>query len=156
MNTTCWEVAPAVRAEESDARRLCVTAAELAAAIEDNLGRFVASAEENLGHLETQLAHQAQELLRQAAETGAQKKADATPPVCPKCQRTLTRQAAGHPRTFTTRFGEVTVRRTRGLLLALPQVARTGRHGAGLGGERRLLAGRAGNDRAFGEQDARQ
>lgn len=114
MNTTCWEVAPAVRAEQSGARRLCVTAAELAAAIEDNLGRFVASAEKNLGHLETQLAQQAQELLRQAAETGAQKKADATPPVCPKCQRALTRQAAGHPRTFTTRFGEVTVRRTRG------------------------------------------
>jgi len=44
------------------------------------------SVEESLGHLETQLAAQAQCLLRQAAETRAQKKADATPPHCPQCQ----------------------------------------------------------------------
>src|SRR5437899_1891915 len=114
MNTTCWEVAPETREEKSGARGLCVTAAELAAAVAESLERFVCSADQNLGHLETQLAAAAQELLRQAAEAGAQKKADATPPRCPKCQRELTRLAQGQPRTFMTRFGEVTVRRTRG------------------------------------------
>lgn len=114
MNTTCWEASPEVSGEKSGARRLCVTAAELAAAMDEQVERFVASAEENLGHLETQLAAKAQELLRQAAEAGAQKKADATPPRCPQCQRELRRLAAGQPRSFATRFGEITVRRTRG------------------------------------------
>jgi len=114
MKTTCWEPTSEARPSESGARRLCGTAAELGAAIEETVERFVASAEENLGHLETQLAAQAQELLRQAAETGAQKKADATPPRCPQCQRALTRLAAGQPRSFASRFGEVMVRRTRG------------------------------------------
>lgn len=99
---------------ERGAEPLGVIAARLAANVEEHIARFVCASSENLGHLETQLAQQAQELLRQAAETGAQKKADATPPRCPRCQRALTRLAAGHPRTFATRFGEVTVRRTRG------------------------------------------
>jgi hypothetical protein len=98
----------------SGARRLCVTAASVAVALEESIEGFVCSAEENLGHLETQLAAKAQELLRQGAEIGAQKKADATPPHCPKCQRVLTRQAPGQRRSFATRFGEITVRRTRG------------------------------------------
>ena len=50
----------------------------------------------------------------EAVEAGAQKKADATPPRCPHCQRALTRVAAGQPRSFATRFGEVMVRRMRG------------------------------------------
>jgi hypothetical protein len=114
MNTTCEESTPQVCREGADARGLCVLAAELAVAAEESIERFVSSAEDNLGHLETQLAAQAQELLRQAAEAGAQKKADATPPHCPKCQRVLTRLGHGQARTFATRFGEVTVRRTRG------------------------------------------
>ncbi len=60
--------------------------------------------EENLGHLES----------RVATEAGAQKKAAATPPLCPVCQRALTRLLADQPRTFDTRFGPVTLRRTRG------------------------------------------
>lgn len=114
MNTSSLEPAREARLGEACARRLCVTAASVAAALEDSVERFVNSAEENLGHLETQVAAQAQELLRQATETGAQKKADATPPHCPKCQRKLTQLAQGQPRTFATRFGEVTVRRARG------------------------------------------
>ena len=114
MNTTCEGTACETRRVESGARRLCVTAAELAVAMAERIEAFVCSAEENLGHLETQLAADAQEMLRQAAESGAQKKADATPPRCPKCQGALTRLAHGQPRSFATRFGEVTVRRTRG------------------------------------------
>ena len=52
---------------------------------EETVERFVCSAEDNLGHLETQLASNAQEPLRQPAEAGAQKKAEATPPHGPKC-----------------------------------------------------------------------
>lgn len=114
MNPTCWETAPETRGAGTGARHLCVTAAQVAAAMTESVERFVCSADQNLGHLERQLAAEAQELLRQAAEAGAQKKADATPPRCPKCQRELTRLAQGQARTFTTRFGEVTVRRTRG------------------------------------------
>lgn len=86
----------------------------MAARIEDRIEAFACAEAENLGHLEDQLAADGRELLRQAAELGAQKKADATPPRCPRCQRALTRLSAGHERTFATRFGEVTVRRTRG------------------------------------------
>jgi hypothetical protein len=114
MNMTCRESARETRGAESGAQRLCVTAAELAAAMVESVERFVCNADQNLGHLETQLAAAAQELLREAAEAGAQKKADATPPRCPKCQRELTRLAHGQPRTFSSRFGELTVRRTRG------------------------------------------
>ena len=114
MNATCWGTAPGTRADETGARGLCVTAAELAAAMAESIERFVCSGDENLGHLETQLAAAAQELLRQAAEAGAQRKADAVPPRCPKCQRELTRLAHGQTSTFTSRFGELRVRRTRG------------------------------------------
>jgi hypothetical protein len=96
------------------AEPLCVTATCLASALEESLRHFVRAGDQNLGHLEAQVAQQAQELLRQATEAGAQQKADATPPVCPLCQQKLTRPSAGHPRTFATRFGCVTVRRTRG------------------------------------------
>ena len=67
-----------------------------------------------LGHLEAQAAQNVQELLRQAIERGAQAKADATPPVCPVCGQTLSRLSGDHPRTFESRFGAITVRRTRG------------------------------------------
>jgi hypothetical protein len=96
------------------AERLKVVAAQMAATLETSVERFVCASGENLGHLETKVAEQAQEVLRQTVEAGAQKKADATPPVCPQCKRALTRPSCGHPRTFATRFGAVTVRRTRG------------------------------------------
>jgi hypothetical protein len=114
MNTTCRETASETRGEETDARQLCVTAAGLAATMTESVERFVCSADQNLGHLEAQLATATQELLRQAAEAGAQRKADVVPPRCPKCQRELTRLSHGQPRSFTSRFGELTVRRTRG------------------------------------------
>jgi hypothetical protein len=47
-------------------------------------------------------------------ERGAQAKADATPPLCPVCQQKLTRLAADQPRTFESRYGSITVQRTRG------------------------------------------
>jgi len=51
---------------------------------------------------------------RRAVEAAAQAKADATPPCCPVCHQPLTRRTHGHARTLRTRFGPVTLRRTRG------------------------------------------
>jgi hypothetical protein len=67
-----------------------------------------------MGHLEERLTVGTQELQRQALERAAQAKADATPPRCPVCGQLLTRKERGHERTVETRFGAVTIRRTRG------------------------------------------
>ena len=69
---------------------------------------------ENLGHLEERILQQTRELSRGALEEAAQTKADATPPRCGGCGGPLTRCAHGHARTFESRFGPITVRRTRG------------------------------------------
>jgi transposase len=47
-------------------------------------------------------------------ERGAQAKAEATSPRCPVCGQPLSRLSQGHARTFDTRFGSITVQRTRG------------------------------------------
>jgi hypothetical protein len=93
---------------------LAVVAARAACALEESIRQFSASADQNLGHLESQAAQEVQELLRQTTERGAQAKADTTPPVCPVCGQKLSRLSADHPRTFSTRFGPITVRRRRG------------------------------------------
>ena len=36
------------------------------------------------------------------------------PPLCPVCAQKLSRLSEGHPRTFETRFGSITIKRTRG------------------------------------------
>jgi len=72
------------------------------------------ASDQNLGHLEMPAARDVQDLLRAAMERGAQAKAEATPPLCPVCQKKLTRLSARHPRTFESRYGSITVQRTRG------------------------------------------
>lgn len=89
-------------------------AAELAVNLEQAVQQFVAAGDQNLGHLEAEVLRQTQELQRRAVEAGAQARADATPPCCPVCRQKLTRLTHGHARTFRTRFGPVTLRRTRG------------------------------------------
>lgn len=93
---------------------LARTAARLGGTLVTGVAAFLRASDQNLGHLEAQVAQDAQELLRQAVETGAQQKADAAGGNCPVCQRKLTRCSPDHARTFTTRYGPVTVRRTRG------------------------------------------
>ena len=93
---------------------LAAKAHGVAAAMSECLEEFTGCAQENLGHLETKIAALAQQLVHAALVEGAPRKADATPPACPRCQRALARLAGNQPRTFTTRAGEVTVRRTRG------------------------------------------
>jgi hypothetical protein len=99
---------------ESPCEPLAVQAARAACALEQTVERFVRASDQNLGHLEVQAAQDVQGLLRHATERAAQAKADATPPVCPVCGQPLTRLSADHDRTFDTRFGSITVQRTRG------------------------------------------
>ena len=114
MTTPCSELVQPRSASPTASEPLAVVAARTACALEQSVQQFRAGADQNLGHLENQAAADVQELLRQTTERGAQAKADTTPPVCPVCGHTLSRLSADHPRTFTTRFGAITVRRTRG------------------------------------------
>jgi hypothetical protein len=93
---------------------LAMLAARAAGALGQSIQRLVVGSDQNLGHLEIQAAQDVKELLRRTIECGAQAKADATPPVCPVCGQTLSRLSADHPRTFESRFGSITVKRTRG------------------------------------------
>lgn len=93
---------------------LAVLAARTAVTLEASHSGFLAARDQNLGHLETQVAHDVQELLRAATQRAAQAKADATPPRCPVCGRPLSQCSRGHARTFQTRFGDITIQRTRG------------------------------------------
>lgn len=112
MSTALIDSCPCNHSTESEA--LPIIAARLVVKFEATTREFVAASDQNLGHLETQIQQQAQELLRQATERGAQQKADQTPPRCPGCQQELTRRSADHARTFESRFGPLTIKRARG------------------------------------------
>ena len=112
--STCLERSPLAVADETPTEPLAVLAARAACAMEQSIQRLVLASDENLGHLERQAAQDVQALLRQAIQRGAQAKADATPPICPVCGHKLTRLSSGQARTFQTRFGSITVQRTRG------------------------------------------
>jgi hypothetical protein len=114
MTTTCLEPVTSLSISDASCEPLAVLAARAACALERSLQRLVLASDQNLGHLERQAAQDIQELLRQAIERGAQAKAEATPPLCPVCGQKLTRLSANHPRTFESRFGSITVQRTRG------------------------------------------
>jgi hypothetical protein len=114
MKTMCQGVSRENRIEQRTAAVLAAVAERVATAMSEAVHKFTSSAQENLGHLEAKVTALAQQLVREALAQGAQRKADATPPTCPKCGRALKRQSDGQGRTFTTRAGEITVRRTRG------------------------------------------
>jgi hypothetical protein len=114
MNATCFEPVASVRPCATSTEPLAVLAARAACALDRSIQRLVLAGDQNLGHLEVQAAHEVQELLRQAIQRGAQAKADAAPPRCPVCGRPLTRLSSGHERTFQSRYGAITVQRTRG------------------------------------------
>jgi hypothetical protein len=114
MKTTCLEFVTPTSRPVSSSEPLAVLAAHAACALEHSIQRFTLASGQNLGHLEGQAAQDVHNLLREATQRGAQAKADATPPLCPVCQQKLTRLSADHPRTFETRFGAITVKRTRG------------------------------------------
>ena len=84
------------------------------ARLQAGLTESIRASNENLGHLEEQVLQQTRELSRRVLEEAAQAKADATPPRCACCGGPLTRRTHGHARSFESRFGPVTIRRTRG------------------------------------------
>lgn len=114
MTTICYEPVASGLECGTTCEPLAVLAARVSGALEHSIQRLVVGSDQNLGHLEIQAAQDVRELLRQTIERGAQAKADATPPVCPVCGQTLSRLSADHPRTFESRFGSITVKRTRG------------------------------------------
>lgn len=82
--------------------------------LQDGLNESVRASGENLGHLEEQIGQRIRAIARLALEEAAQAKADATPPRCPQCGQPLSRKRGGAVRTFESRFGPITVHRTRG------------------------------------------
>jgi hypothetical protein len=93
---------------------LAVTAARLAETLENEVRAFLSASDQNLGDIELEIEQQSRELLRQAAEKAAQKKADLTPPICPVCQQPLSQVSADHQRSFECKFGTITLGRSRG------------------------------------------
>lgn len=114
MNETCIECRSSPSIAQVASEPLAVLAARAGCALEASIVRCADSEDQTLGHLEVQAAHDVKELLRTALERGAQAKADGAPPLCPVCQQKLRRLSAGHPRTFQTRYGAITVKRARG------------------------------------------
>ena len=114
MKTTCPETKDTKLASAILSEPLAVLAARTACALEQSRQRFVLAGDQNLGHLENQAMRDVQALLLETTQRAAQAKADATPPLCPVCRKELTSCSDDHARTFDTRFGSITVARTRG------------------------------------------
>lgn len=78
------------------------------------LSRVIQASDQTMGHLEEEILQQTREVERVVLEEAAQQKADQAPPVCPVCGVKLSRLTHGHERNYQTRFGMVTIRRSRG------------------------------------------
>jgi len=78
------------------------------------LDRIIEAPDQTLGHIEEEIAKRTRDLERTVAEEVTQKKADQTPPCCPKCGAKLTRLSEGHLRKIQTRFGLIQIKRVRG------------------------------------------
>jgi hypothetical protein len=114
MNAISTDCTPSHCTRVPVSEPLAVLAARAGCALEHSIERCTLDGDQTLGHLEAQAARDVQDLLRAALEHGAQAKADATPPLCRVCQQKLTRLSADQPRTFESRYGSITVSRTRG------------------------------------------
>lgn len=84
------------------------------AALTTGLDRSIRACDHNLGHIEEEIAQKTRELQRTIAQEAAQKKAGEIPPICPVCGAKLVRVTHGHERTIQTRFGPITIKRSRG------------------------------------------
>jgi hypothetical protein len=84
-----------------------------AKACQERCVEFVDSENENLGHLEEALLKPSHAVLAEALQKAAQKKADGTPPHCPKCGRKLIRRQKVSL-TVQTRFGPIRLERVQG------------------------------------------
>jgi len=82
--------------------------------LQAGLSRSIKASDQTMGHLEETILQETRAVERALLEEAAQKKAAHAPPVCPVCGGKLSRVTSGHPRSYQTRFGEVTLRRSRG------------------------------------------
>lgn len=114
MNTTCTEYPSTQTPCAWKNEPVAVLATRAGCALERSIERWTLASDQNLGHLEMQAGREVQEMLRTAMERGAQAKAEATPPHCPVCRQKLSRLSGGHARTFESRYGSLTIKRTRG------------------------------------------
>jgi uncharacterized protein YheU (UPF0270 family) len=114
MSATCGHFEPCVGDHAERSESWVQEAVRLVTRLEERVREFVAAEGQDLGSIELELERQSQELFRAATEKAAQKKADAAPPLCPVCQKKLSRLSRNEPRTVQTRFGPVTLKRVRG------------------------------------------
>ena len=110
MNNCCEQSVPPDSSYETFGQPVTDWMARLSA----GLNRSIQTTNQTMGDLERQIHEQTQGLERKLLEEASQKKADETPPVCPLCGNKLSRLSHGHERTYQTRFGLVTIRRSRG------------------------------------------
>lgn len=92
MESPCAGPSPAPAAPIPEA--LAVLAARPAVALEASLARFLAAPDQNLGPLETQAAHDVQELLRPALPRAAQA---TKPPLLRRAAQSAVRPLPGAP-----------------------------------------------------------
>jgi hypothetical protein len=78
------------------------------------LSRSIQASDQTMGHLEEEILRRTQEVSRVALEEATQLKADQAPPVCPVCKGKLSRLSSGHEHHYQSRFGQITLRRSRG------------------------------------------
>ena len=112
MSTNCC--APSVPQPDSSFKALPPAVIAWQQRLQAGLSRRIQASDQTMGHLEEEILQKTRELERTVLEAAAQKKADQAPPLCPICGGKLNRVTHGHERSYQTRFGEVTLRRSRG------------------------------------------
>jgi hypothetical protein len=112
MSTNCC--APLVAQPDSSFKALPKAVTVWQQRLQAGLSRSIQASDQTMGHLEEEILQKTRELERVVLEEATQKKADQAPPLCPICGGKLSRLTHGHERRYQTRFGEVTIRRSRG------------------------------------------
>jgi hypothetical protein len=110
MNNCCVQSVPPDSSYKTLEQPVLAWVARLTA----GLNRSIPNKNQTMGDLEREILQQTQGLERKLLEEASQRKADQSPPVCPVCGNKLSRLSEGHERTYQTRFGLVTIRRSRG------------------------------------------
>jgi len=111
MNDCCEKTVPQ---SDSSYETFGQPVSDWMARLSAGLNRSIQTKSQTMGDLERQILQQTQGLERKLLAEASQKKADQSPPVCPVCGNKLIRLSHGHERTYQTRFGPVTIRRSRG------------------------------------------
>ena len=112
MSTNCC--APSVPQPDSSFKALPQAVMVWQQRLQAGLSRRIQASDQTMGHLEEEILQQTRGLERTVLEEATQKKADQAPPLCQICGGKLSRVTHGHERNYQTRFGEVTIRRSRG------------------------------------------